>query len=217
VRRLAVLLLGAALLLPTGADAKPKPRKRTEVVCFKKTVWVKARTNGKRSAAAKRGRMVRKTVCRPRRKAAARPPKRFEPAVPTVDTTDAPAPAAVSTAPAAPQPATTAAATAAFVCADDSPWVGLTAEDVNGSFRWRITRTCVRAGAVLFDVRNNDLQQHDLWVRSSTSAPREIAAAIDPLTGTQGSATLTPGEWTLSCSILGHESMTRTLTVTPTG
>jgi hypothetical protein len=44
-----------------------------------------------------------------------------------------------------------------------------------------------------------------------------VVAEVDPEQGAQGSAPLTAGEWTLFCSIDGHESMTRALAVTPAG
>jgi hypothetical protein len=218
VRRLAATILAAALALaPAGAEARRGPAKRPEVVCFKKTVWVPAKRRA--GAATRRGRMVRKTVCRARRKAA--PAKAFDPAVPPVPDVAPAAPAASTSAPVAAAPVAAALVAAAappvVVCPDDSPWVGATAEDAGGVFRLRLTRSCVRAGTVLFDVRNRDLQPHDLWVRAPGAAPRPVVAEVAPEQGAQGSAPLTAGEWTLFCSIDGHESMTRALTVTPAG
>ena len=214
MRRLVAALAAAALLLApvAGAEAKP-PAKRAQVVCFTKTVWVKGRTAGQR------GRLVRKRVCRPRRAAA--PARRFEPAVPTPgpevaalpDVAPLPLPAVPATAVAA----APSAAPSVVVCADASPWVGATAEDVAGVFRYRLSRTCVRAGTVWFDVRNNDLQEHDLWVASPTATPREVVGLVDPAQTDQGSAALTAGEWTLYCAVPGHGAMARALTVTPAG
>jgi hypothetical protein len=213
VRRVAAAFLAAALVLaPAGAEARRAPAKRAEVVCFKKTVWVPAKRRA--GAATRRGRMVRKTVCRARRRLA--PPRAFDPAVPPAPDVVPAAPPASTSAPVAAAPAA-AAAPPVFVCPDDSPWVGATAEDVGGVFRLRLTRSCVRAGTVMFDVRNRDLQPHDLWVRATGAAPRRVVAEVDPEQGAQGSAPLTAGEWTLFCSIDGHESMTRALTVTPAG
>ena len=197
-----VLAAAAALALlavPADADAAKVERgKRAEIVCFKKTVRVK-------------GRAVRKQVCRARRTAATTP-GRFRPAVPPAD------PSAPAAPPAAPPPLAADVVLpvpAVEVCPDASPWVGATAEDAGGVFRLTLSRACVRAGTVLFDVRNRDLQDHDLWVRSAVVAGQEVVTDVAPGAGGQGSASLAAGQWTLYCSIDGHGSMTRTLTVTP--
>jgi hypothetical protein len=72
----------------------------------------------------------------------------------------------------------------------------------------------VRAGRVLVAAQNRDLQAHDLWARATGAPPRAILA-VDAGSGEQGEVQLTAGEWTLYCSIPGHESMARPLTVTP--
>jgi hypothetical protein len=180
--------------------AASAPAKRREIVCFKKTLRVG-------------GRAVRRKVCRPRRKAAA---KRPAPAIPLAPPAAQPlAPPAATPATPAPPAATAPAVERAPLCLDSSPWVGATAEDVAGVFRLTLSRACVRAGRVLVQLRNRDLQPHNVWAVAAGRAPREVVADLDPETTGQGAADLDAGDWTLYCAIPGHGSMTRALTVTP--
>jgi len=193
----------ALVLLVAGApaEAAKKPRKRAQVVCFKK---------------------AGKKVCRKRRvvrKAATPQPAVLPPAV------SAPAAAVESVpAPSAPAPAVTApvaapADPAPLVPAPDcgtSPWVGYTAADVDGVFKLIGRRTCVPGPTVLFQLVNRDAQEHNLYAEGiSPAAPkRAIVATVDPAQTVEVSATLPAGEWRLFCDIEGHGTMSRTLTVT---
>ena len=116
-------------------------------------------------------------------------------------------------APAAP-PAPTLPGPAAPAC-DPSPWLGAIAEDVGG-FRLRLTRTCVPAGTVLVQFRNNDLADHNLWAEgiSPVRAPRPIVGRTEGETIADASAALSAGRWRLYCSFEGHEAMSRPLDVT---
>jgi len=201
VRRLAAALLALAVLAPAGEApaARKKPR---EIVCFKTTV-------------VKKGKKVRRKVCRPRRAVKAKPK-----AAPVV----APPPLAGPTAPlstpapAAPQ-APAAAAPAPFVCESASMWLGATAEDPTGTgARLTLSRQCVRAGRVLVQLRNTDSQDHNLWAESPAGVRTEVVGDLAGLgPAADGAVDVTPGAWRFYCDIWGHESMTRTLTVTPAG
>ena len=101
---------------------------------------------------------------------------------------------------------------------DPSPWLGVTAEDVGG-FRFRLSRTCVPAGTVLFQFRNIDLATHNLWAEGiAPAAPQRRIAADTPGEKTiTASAQLAAGRWRLFCSLEGHEAMSRLVDVTPAG
>lgn len=122
----------------------------------------------------------------------------------------APAPSPLGAAP-SPPPAPTAPA------CDPSPWLGVVAEDAGGAFRFRLTRTCVPAGTVLFQFRNTDLADHNLWAEGvAPAAPeRQIVETTPGETVVTASATLAAGQWRLFCAIAGHEAMSRLVDVTP--
>ena len=95
-----------------------------------------------------------------------------------------------------------------------SPWVGYTAEDVgNGDFRLTGKRACVPGPNVLFQLRNADEVEHNLFASKGTDT-RAIFVEVLPGETKEASAALAPGDWTLFCAIAGHGAMTRTLTVT---
>jgi hypothetical protein len=200
--RLALALV-AAVSLAVSADAgaakrKPAP-KRAKVVCFKK--------KGKR-------------VCRKRRpvvkkRAAAAPAPVAAPlTAPTVSAPAvAPAPAPTADPPSAPTP---------FEIVPPkpdcgtSPWVGYNAEDIgNGDFRLLGTRSCVPGPDVIFQLRNLDAVEHNLYAEgiAPASAPRVIVTNAEPGDTINANATLTAGQWRLFCSLPGHDQMSRTLTV----
>ncbi|MDQ3739449.1 MAG: hypothetical protein M3389_00770, partial [Actinomycetota bacterium] len=112
-------------------------------------------------------------------------------------------------------PAATAPPAPTVPC-DPSPWLGVIAEDVGG-FRFRLTRTCVPAGTVVFQFRNRDLSDHNLWAEgvAPAAAERRIVADTPGETVEEASAQLTAGTWRLYCSLPGHEAMSRLVDVTP--
>jgi hypothetical protein len=101
---------------------------------------------------------------------------------------------------------------------EPGPWIMATADDVGG-FRLLLSRTCIPAGRVLFSYVNKDSQPHNLYAEGiAPAAPaRRVVASINGprQDGETGSADLTAGTWRIYCEIQGHESMTRTLDVTP--
>ena len=216
-----VLALAAALTLlaaPAADAAKRKaPAKRAKVVCFKKAgkkVCRKRRTP-KRNLALPKGTVPSGTA-----KAPANPlgtldsgsllpegtvpsgTRKPEGTVPS-GTAQPEGTVPSGTAPAAPDCGT-------------SPWVGYGAEDVNGVFKLTGKRTCVPGPTVIFQLRNLDAQDHNLYVEGiAPAAPRRVVLpVVEPGETGEATTTLTPGEWRLLCDIEGHETMSRTLTVT---
>ncbi len=200
------MLLGAAVVLAAPApDAEAKPRAKGAAPA----VHFAAKRSAPTGCAAK----LRRPACRRgwAPSAAARlDAAPLAPAVEAAPPAEEPATGAPVT-PAPPPPATTAAP----LC-DPSPWIGVTAEDVGG-FRLRTTRSCVPAGTVLFNFRNNDLSTHNLWAEGVTpaAAKRRVIDDTDGETVVTGSAQLSAGAWRLYCSLPGHEAMSRLVDVTP--
>ena len=201
------------VLAPLSADAAPKkkPAKRAKVVCFKKSHHPPAKRKGKR--------VCRRAKRKPAAKKAA--PVKRAPATSIAIPKTAPAlvtgPAA--SAPAATTAETTTTTTTTTVVKPDcgtSPWVGYTAEDVAGVFRFTGKRACVPGPEVLFQVNNRDAQDHNLYAEGVIPpAPRRVIFEdVKPREVVEAAATLAPGEWRLLCTISGHGSMTRTLIVT---
>ena len=208
MKRLILAFLAALLtaLVPAPADAATSATSKAKVVCFKKTVKTKS------------GRKVRKKVCRPRRtaKAPARTPAAPSAGAPEIPknvegagpSTEVGIPGVVS----APVPTV-----AAPVCVpEDSEWLTVTALDLSAKFVLRLSRTCLRAGRTIVQYQNQDAQEHDLWVEGTAPqvAKREVVASVDPESLQQAETTLSAGEWRLFCSIPGHATMSRTVTVT---
>jgi hypothetical protein len=144
----------------------------------------------------------------------ARPALAPAPGAPPLDgppSASAPAPSGEPTAPPsdAPPPAP---------ACDSSPWLGVTAEDVDG-FRLRLSRKCVPAGTVLFQFRNTDASEHNLFAEGvAPAAPsRRVVEDTEGETTVVASADLTAGQWRLYCSFPGHEAMSRLVDVTPAG
>jgi hypothetical protein len=200
--RLALALVLAVSLAVSGdaGAAKKKPAKRAKIVCFKK--------KGKK-------------VCRPKRK----PAKRVAPAPVALPIPAAPLAPAGGQSPVAASPSSASSpqgtdplSVVAPVKPDcgTSPWVGYTAADVNGVFKLTGTRTCVPGPNVLFQLRNVDAQDHNLYAEGiAPAAPsRAVIANVLPGETEDAGVALTAGEWRLYCDIEGHESMSRTLTVT---
>jgi len=129
------------------------------------------------------------------------------PAATTVRTAETGTAAPVPSAPAAP-------ASPAVPACDPSPYLGTVAEDVDGVFRLRLRRTCVRAGTVTFELQNRDSQAHNLFAEAPGGTTRRVLP--DVAGGDTASAQLlvTAGAWRLFCDIPGHEAMSRPLTVT---
>jgi plastocyanin len=233
VRRAFALVALAVLALAAPAGAAPASGAATAAVakgeraapCAKQKRSLRA---AKRHGSARQRSRARRRLARCRKAAAGRTPraltKRPAPAAPApkagspalVPLPEAPL-GPVSPSPSgAPAPAPGAPAPAPS-CADRSPWLGVTAEDRNGVFRLAVSRTCVPAGQVLVQFINADLSEHNLYAEG-TSPKRTRRVVVGDTPGETEADTakidLTEGTWRLLCAIDGHESMTRTLSVT---
>ena len=193
-------VLAAAVLVATVPAAEAKKRrafapKRAATAC-----------------AAKRAPCTRGWQARPKNVMPATAPQEEAPA----ELAGAPAERFQEAAPPPPAPTPAGTTTTTAPACDPSPWIGVTAEDVGG-FRLRLTRTCVPGGTVLFQFRNRDLAEHNLWAEGvePLAAPREIVAGAEGETTVEASASLTAGRWRLYCSFEGHEAMSRLVDVTP--
>jgi hypothetical protein len=201
------LVVGVLAATAPAPAAKKQSARKAEIVCFKKTV----KADG--------GRKVRKTVCRPRRtparRAPASAPAPLRPAVSAPTPSGPSAPIAI--APPAPGPAVGAGSSpAAPACvAEDTEWLTVTAYDLDQQFRLRFSRTCLRAGRTIVQYRNDDAQDHDLYVEGVAPAAsrKGVVPSVAPGAMVQADVQLSAGTWRFFCDIAGHGSMTRTLTV----
>jgi plastocyanin len=213
MRRLLALLALACLAL-AGAAAPPADgaakKRRAVVVCFKKTV-------------VKDGRRVRRTVCRAKRRVKRRAAQ--APVTGSVPVTPPPPAPVAPVLPPPPAPPVTGSDPVTHddededepPCeAEDTEWLTVTAYDLDQRFRLRFSRTCLRAGRTIVQYRNDDAQEHNLEVEGvSPSRPSQVV--VGSAQGgemEQADVQLAEGEWRFYCSIAGHESMTRTVTVT---
>jgi hypothetical protein len=201
---LAALLVAAA---PAGARPRPAAKKGPAKAKVRASAATPRSKGAKHARAAARGWRARPSQAAD--VAPGRPPHEGAP----VEPAGVPA---EWLAPATPPPPPAGEAPAPAPLCDPSPWLGVNAEDRNGTFRFRLTRTCVPAGTVLFQFRNNDLADHNLWAEGvlPARAPRRIVDQTPGETTVQASAQMDAGEWRLYCSFAGHETMSRTIDVT---
>jgi hypothetical protein len=234
MRRLLALVLVAVLGVPAAAPAAGAAKrtpKRCEVVVFKK--------QGKTVRRCRKAPVPRTTTPRPRPTpapgrvvvvpappvppAAVTAPAALAPPAADAAPATGPAPAAApSAAPAgglAPVARTEPAAPlpSPVLCPNDSPWVVARAFDSgNGAFRLRIEDDCVRAGRLTVQLVNDDLTEHNLWIRdvAGTVAPRAVLPLVEAETTGQTTLQLPPGTWRFSCNLRGHEAMQDDVTAT---
>ena len=91
--------------------------------------------------------------------------------------------------------------------------LGVDAYDV-GAFVLRLTRLAVPPGQLTIYFRNHDVSVHDLWLAGPEGGAERISDAVGESGGAVKKVRMTPGAWRLYCSLTGHGSMVRTLTVT---
>ena len=227
LRRLPAALCALALLVACGAaPAQAAPERKGRATCGK-VVKKKAGAKAKAKARSRKAKRCRKPTRRTTRPAAA-PTTLPGPAAAPAPTVGLPAsdgapagPADVApgepAAPVAPSlvPAPEPAPAPAPACDLTSPWLGVTAEDADGAFRLRLSRTCVPAGTVRVQLRNRDLQPHNLYAEGvAPAAPRRaVVADLDGEQSTTAAVDLAAGTWRLLCTLPGHEGMTQTVTV----
>jgi hypothetical protein len=222
MRRAVALAAAAGLLAAAGPLAAPLPSASTAEA---KPLRFAAASKRAPCAAAKKKKSKTCRVRPTRRGWTARGPLAPSPPLPTVTGPhDAAPPAEAAEAPVVPAGAPAEEGVApppppppAPAC-DPSPWVGVTAEDVNG-FRLRLSRLCVPEGTVLFQFRNNDIAFHNVYAEGTdpVRASRQVVGDTPGETVVTASEQLAAGEWRLYCSLPGHEAMSRPLDVTPAG
>jgi hypothetical protein len=203
----AALAALAALLLLGAVPAEAKRDAAAKSRCSVTATFVPGGKTRAGRAAWRRGGRVRDAVVRRCSPVTPKPNVGEAKLAPSNTTPTVPAPTELGeAAPAVP---------AAPVCtAGPSPWLGAIAEDVGG-FRLRLTRTCMRAGRVLIDFQNRDLQPHNLYAEGIEPkvAAKRIAADLDGDESLEAETELSAGQWRVYCAIDGHEAMTQRLDV----
>jgi hypothetical protein len=93
--------------------------------------------------------------------------------------------------------------------------IGVEAYDL-GTFVLRLTRTLVPAGDVTIYFRNYDVSDHNLWLArpGAEADAQRISDDVGAGGGAAKTVRVSVGDWRLYCSLPGHGSMDRTLTVT---
>jgi hypothetical protein len=188
------------------AAAAPSHKAAAKIVCFKRTVRTRA------------GRKVRRKVCRARRKVVAKRPAAAPVAAVPAPVVAAPVPVVPPVpvvAPGLPGGPVTPGAPAPACVPDATDRLLGTARDLNGRFVLGLSRLCLRSGRTIVQLRNDDLQDHNLWLEgiSTAAAARAVIATAEPGTTAEAEMSLTAGTWRLYCSLPGHENMSRTVTV----
>lgn len=177
----------------------------------KRCTKAKARTKPKHGAKARQAAKARR---RPLRCSAARP-KRRKQAAPVTKPAPTSPPAAGAPAPATgSDPAPGAPAPPAPSGPVDNT-LGVEAHDF-GTFVLRLSRTSVPAGNLTIYFRNVDTSLHNLWIEAPPGAaadPEQISGDIGEGATARRTLPVTRGAWRLYCSIPGHGSMSRALTV----
>ena len=83
-----------------------------------------------------------------------------------------------------------------------------------GTFVLRMTRTAVPAGSLTIYFRNHDSSDHNLWIEGpGLGAPLLVSEAVGENGGATRTLPVVAGSWRLYCSLPGHDTMSRTLTV----
>jgi plastocyanin len=90
------------------------------------------------------------------------------------------------------------------------------AHDRDGVFVFETTRTTVRPGALTVSFRNEDLDEHDLWLEGTAPliTPVRLSDPIPLHRDVTATVTVAVGAYRFFCSVPGHSSMSRALTVT---
>ena len=217
--RLVLALVAALALLaaPAADGAKRKaPAKRAKVVCFKKAGKKVCR---KRRAATKERAHPEGTVPSGTARTPANAVGTLTSGTPNPEgTVPSGSPRPEGTVPSGtPDPEGTVPSGTVPAAPDcgTSPWVGYGAEDVDGVFKLTGKRTCVPGPTVIFQLRNLDAQDHNLYIEgvAPAAARRAVLPLVEPGQTGEATTTLAAGEWRLFCDIEGHETMSRTLTV----
>lgn len=93
--------------------------------------------------------------------------------------------------------------------------VGVKAYDRSGTFVFETTRSTVRTGELTVSFHNYDLDDHNLWFEGTSPlvSPVMLSDAI-PLHGdVTSTVTVAAGAYRFFCTVPGHSTMTKALTV----
>lgn len=93
--------------------------------------------------------------------------------------------------------------------------VGVKAYDRSGTFVFETTRSTVRTGELTVSFHNYDLDDHNLWFEGTSPlvSPVKLSDAI-PLHGdVTTTVTVAAGAYRFFCTVPGHSTMTKALTV----
>lgn len=206
MRRAAVLLTLLAVAAAGPAEAAAAPAKK-KPACVTAKAKAKAKKKAKRPAAKS---ATRKPAAK-RRKKTCRKPARRKPAVTPPKGAPSPPSRPAPTLPAA--PVSPAIPTTAPPAPPAYSTLGAEAHDIDGTFVLRMTKVEVPAGALTVYFRNVDSSLHNLSISSPGGDRTEISGDIPRDAAAQRTLPVAPGSWTLFCTLPGHGSMTRTLTV----
>ncbi len=230
MRRAALLvcvLLAACAAAPAGAHAadasaaKAATKDRTAGAKQKRPgqrTRCRRGTSRKKTSGARRGGDAKR--CPKAKKKSAKPKPKPKPSAPT------PAPTPGGTGTTAPAPTgggssgDTAPTPGVGARDGDTPTpelnaVGVKAYDRDGVFVFETTRSTVRSGALSVNFHNYDLDDHNLWIEGTAPlvGPLKLSDEI-PLHGdVTKDVTLAAGAYRFFCTVPGHGSMTRALTV----
>lgn len=93
--------------------------------------------------------------------------------------------------------------------------MGVKALDRDGVFVFETTRGTVRPGALTVSFRNEDLDEHDLWLEGTAPlvAPIRLSDPIPLHRDVTATVTVAAGAYRFFCSVPGHGTMSRALTV----
>lgn len=95
--------------------------------------------------------------------------------------------------------------------------IGVKAYDRDGVFVFETTRAAVKPGPLTVSFRNEDLDEHNLWLEGTAPLvlPMKLSDPIGLHTDVTTTVTLAAGAYRFLCTVPGHGSMTRALTVAP--
>lgn len=93
--------------------------------------------------------------------------------------------------------------------------LGVRAYDRSGVFTFETTRSTVRPGVLTVSFRNYDSDEHNLWIEGTSPFVGAVRLVDDLAGGGDATTTtsLSAGAYRLFCTVPGHSSMTKTLTV----
>jgi plastocyanin len=205
MRYLVVALVAAGLAAPVAvAGAPPAPRHGAEAAKKKRLKPCRRRTRHARAACRRRVACESRARRRYRRRPAARrrairrcrrPPRKPAPAE------SSPSPLPVAPAPAVAKPPVTTPA------APPPPVLAHRVQVHAREYYFTLSRPEVASGDVTVELLNRGEDPHDLRLRPPGGGADLALPEVPSLGQTTQTVGLTPGNWTLYCSLEGHEAL----------